>query len=152
MIRVEEHKPEVSFRQIVSDDFDFLWRLHNAALKEYVEKTWGWDEGRQRELFAEGFNTNNGKIIVVDGADAGYLWTIEKEAETFLVSIRLLPEFQNVGIGTKVIEDMLAKSKKLVRLQVMKINPAQNLYKRLGFETIGETETHFLMQTRSKNP
>ncbi len=105
---------------------------------------------RQRELFAEGFNTNNGKIIVVDGADAGYLWTIEKEAETFLVSIRLLPEFQNVGIGTKVIEDMLAKSKKLVRLQVMKINPAQNLYRRLGFETVGETETHFLMKTKSK--
>ena len=148
MRNADEHNLEISFRQITFDDFDFLWRLHNAALKEYVEKTWGWDEGRQRELFAEGFNTNNGKIIVVDGADAGYLWTIEKEAETFLVSIRLLPEFQNVGIGTKVIEDMLAKSKKLVRLQVMKINPAQNLYRMLGFETVGETETHFIMQTK----
>ena len=148
MRNADEHNLEISFRQITFDDFDFLWRLHNAALREYVEKTWGWDEGRQRELFAEGFNTNNGKIIVVDGADAGYLWTIEKEAETFLVSIRLLPEFQNVGIGTKVIEDVLAKSKKLVRLQVLKINPAQNLYRMLGFETVGETETHFIMQTK----
>ena len=90
MKNANEHKPQVSFRQIVSDDFDFLWRLHNAALKVYVEKTWGWNEERQRELFTEGFNTSNGEIIVVDDTDAGYLWTIEKETETLLVSIRLL--------------------------------------------------------------
>ena len=148
MVRDEKHKPEVSFRPITSDDFDFLWLLHNVALKEYVEKTWGWDEKRQRELFAEDFNTNNGRIIVVNDTDAGYLWAIEKETETLLVSIRLLPEFQNRGIGTKVIEDVLVKSNKPVRLQVLKINPAQNLYKRLGFETVGETETHFLMRTK----
>jgi ribosomal protein S18 acetylase RimI-like enzyme len=148
MKNANEHKPQVSFRQIVSDDFDFLWRLHNAALKVYVEKTWGWNEERQRELFTEGFNTNNGKIIVVDDTDAGYLWTIEKETETLLVSVRLLPEYQNKGFGTKVIENVLAKSKKPVRLQVLKINPAQNLYKRLGFETVGETNTHFIMRTK----
>jgi ribosomal protein S18 acetylase RimI-like enzyme len=148
MKNANEHKPQVSFRQIVSDDFDFLWRLHNAALKVYVEKTWGWDEERQRELFAENFNAINGELIVVDDADAGYLWTIEKETETLLVSIRLLPEYQNKGIGTKVIKNVLTKSKKPVRLQVLKINPAQNLYKRLSFETVSETEMHFIMRTK----
>ena len=148
MKNADERKLKVSFRKITSTDFDFLWLLHNAALKEYVEKTWGWDENRQRELFAEGFDTNNGEIIVVGGADAGYLCTIEKEAATLLVSIRILPEYQNRGIGTKIIKDVSAKSKKHVRLQVLKINPAQNLYRKLGFETVGETETHFLMQTK----
>lgn len=141
-----ENEFEISFRQITSSDFDFLRRLHNAALKEYIEKTWGWNEELQRRLFAENFDPKNGEIILVKGADAGYLWIIEKEAETLLVSIRLLPEFQNRGIGTKLIEDVLAKSKKPVRLQVLKINPARNLYRRLGFETFGETETHFLMR------
>ncbi len=148
MRNADEHNLEISFRQITFDDFDFLWRLHNAALREYVEKTWGWDEERQRRLFAESFDANNGEIIVIGGADAGYLWTAEREMETILVSIRILPEYQNRGIGKKIIEDVLVKSKKPVRLQVLKINPAQNLYKRLGFETIGETETHFLMQTK----
>lgn len=152
MQNADERKPEINFRRIAADDFDFLWRLHNAALKEYVEKTRGWDENRQRRLFAESFDTNNGEIIVVKGADAGYLWTIVKETEMLLVSIRILPEHQNSGIGTKVIEDILTKSKKPVRLQVLKINPAQNLYKRLGFEKVGETETHFLMKTKSKKP
>ncbi len=148
MRNADEHNLEISFRQITFDDFDFLWRLHNAALREYVEKTWGWDEERQRRLFAESFDANNGEIIVIGGADAGYLWTAEREMETILVSIRILPEYQNRGIGKKIIEDVLVKSKKPVRLQVLKINPAQNLYKRLGFETIGETETHFLMQAK----
>ncbi len=150
MRNADEHNLEISFRQITFDDFDFLWRLHNAALREYVEKTWGWDEERQRRLFAESFDANNGEIIVIGGADAGYLWTAEREMGTILVSIRILPEYQNRGIGKKIIEDVLVKSKKPVRLQVLKINPAQNLYKRLGFETISETETHFLMKTKSK--
>jgi ribosomal protein S18 acetylase RimI-like enzyme len=150
MRNADEHNLEISFRQITFDDFDFLWRLHNAALREYVEKTWDWDEERQRRLFAESFDANNGEIIVIGGADAGYLWAAEREMETILVSIRILPEYQNRGIGKKIIEDVLVKSKKPVRLQVLKINPAQNLYKRLGFETISETETHFLMKTKSK--
>ncbi|HLM00911.1 MAG TPA: GNAT family N-acetyltransferase, partial [Pyrinomonadaceae bacterium] len=73
----------------------------------------------------------------------------EKKDETALVSIRLLPEFQNRGIGTKLIKDVLAASiakNKPVRLQVLKINPARNLYERLGFEISGETGTHFLMR------
>lgn len=137
---------DVNFRQIKTEDFEFLWRLHNAALKEYVTKTWGWDEERQRFLFERDFNTDNGKIIVFEGKDAGFLWIKEKDAETLLVSIRLLPEVQNKGIGTKIIKDLLKESEKPVTLQVMKINPAQDLYKRLGFQIVGETETHFLLR------
>ncbi len=32
-----------------------------------------------------------------------------------------------------------------VRLQVIKGNPARNLYERLGFTVTGETDTHLLM-------
>ena len=82
---------QIELRQIEPSDFDFLWRLHNAALKEYVTQTWGWDENWQRESFIKTFNPSEGKIIVIDGKDAGYLWVIEKENEVLLASIRLLP-------------------------------------------------------------
>lgn len=140
---------EITFRQIKAEDFEFLWRLHNAALKEYVARTWGWNEALQREMFEREFKPDDGKIILADGADAGFFRVIEKKTETLLVSIRLLPEFQNKGIGAKIIKDLLEKSEKTekpVTLQVLKINPAQNLYKRLGFEIVGETETHFWMK------
>jgi ribosomal protein S18 acetylase RimI-like enzyme len=137
---------QIELRQIELSDFDFLWRLHNAALKDYVTQTWGWDENWQRESFIKTFNPSEGKIIVIDGEDAGYLWVIEKENETLLASIRLLPGFQNHGIGSKIIRDLLDKSEKPVTLQVLKVNPAQRLYERLGFEICEETATHFTMK------
>jgi len=138
----------ITFRPIVADDFEFLWRLHNAALKEYVEQTWGWNEAWQRKDFESKFNPNDGEIMVINGTDAGYLWTVEKETEVLLASIRLLPEFQRRGIGAKIIADLLNQTQKPVRLQVLKINPARALYERLGFEIVGETETHFTMRTK----
>ena len=137
----------ITFRKIKPEDFEFLWRLHNAALKEYVTKTWGWDEVWQRRNFSQTFDPGIGEIIVVDELDAGFLWVNEHEAETVLVSIRLLPEFQNKGIGTKIIREILDSSKNPVRLQVLKVNPALNLYKRLGFKVFSENETHFSMRT-----
>jgi hypothetical protein len=33
-----------------------------------------------------------------------------------------------------------------VRLRVLRVNPAERLYWRLGFEVVGETESHLLME------
>ena len=133
-------------RPVKPEDFEFLRLLHRAALKEYVEQTWGWDEEFQQKGFAADFDAATGEIVVIDGKDAGFWWTIEKENEILLASIRLLPEFQNKGIGTKLIEALIADSRKPIRLQVLKVNPARRLYEKLGFRIDGETETHFLMK------
>ncbi|CAN5600415.1 hypothetical protein BH24ACI2_BH24ACI2_15400 [soil metagenome] len=129
-------------------------QLHNAALKQYVTQTWGWDNDWQQQNFERNFNSDVGEIIVINGTDAGFLWVIEKETETLLASIRMLPEFQNKGIGTKIIQKIIGESQKKnkpVRLQVLKINPAKKLYERLGFEIFDETKTHFLMKTPNKD-
>jgi len=138
----------IDFRQITNNDLEFLWKLHNLALKDYVAQTWDWDEDWQRLDFTEKFNPADGKIIVVVGVDAGFWRTIERETETLLVSIRILPEFQNRGVGTKIIKNLLNESKNPVRLQVLKVNPAHRLYERLGFKIFDETETHFKMIRR----
>ncbi len=137
---------KISFRPIKQKDFEFLWRLHNAALKDYVTQTWGWDEDWQKRNFAETFKPEKAQIIVFEEKDVGYWEVSEKETETVLISIRLLPEYQRRGIGTKIIKDLLDNSQKPVRLQVLKVNPAKKLYERLGFEIIDETDTHFLMK------
>lgn len=137
---------KIEFRKIENKDFDFLWRLHNAALKKYVSQTWGWDENWQRDNFAEEFDTRNGKIIVFENQDAGFLWYKETSPENLLVSIRLLPEFQNKGIGTRIIENLIKNSDKPIKLQVLKINPARRLYERLGFQITDKSETHYMMK------
>jgi len=60
--------------------------------------------------------------------------------------IELLPEFQNMGIGKKIIKDLISKNKP-VNLQVLKQNPAVRLYKELGFKITGETDLKYQMST-----
>ena len=141
---------EIAFRSIKPNDLEFLWQLHNLTLKEYITQTWGWDEDWQWREFVRQFNPAIGKIIVVDGADAGFLWVSEKPTEIKLVSIRLLPQFQKLGLGTQVIRDLISNARaqsKCVILHVLKVNPARRLYERLGFAIAEELENHFLMRT-----
>jgi ribosomal protein S18 acetylase RimI-like enzyme len=137
---------QVTFRSIKTEDKEFLRELNNLVMKDYVTQTWGWDEDWQRQYFVKNFDKNNGEIIVFDNADIGFYRVIEEQNETFLVSILILPEFQKKGIGTKLIQDLILKKTKPIRLQVLKVNPAQNLYKCLGFKKVSETETHLIMK------
>jgi GNAT superfamily N-acetyltransferase len=73
----------------------------------------------------------------------------EGPAEIFLGSLLILPGYQGRGLGTAVIRDVIGRAERLglpVALQVLKVNPAIRLYQRLGFATVGETATHFLMR------
>jgi hypothetical protein len=45
------HSP-YQLRPATAADYDFLYQLKVAALKEYVAATWGWDEAYQRQHFA----------------------------------------------------------------------------------------------------
>ena len=136
---------EIRLRPITDADLEFLWHLHNAALKKYVTETWGWDEEWQRRNFEERFNADNGTIIVVNHSDAGFWWVNERSDEIFLVSIHLLPAFQRRGIGTRLIRSLTDNSYKPVRLKVLKVNPARRLYERLGFSISDDLDTHFMM-------
>ena len=51
-----------------------------------------------------------------------------------------------MGIGTFLLKGIIALGKP-VRLQVLFENTeAANLYKRLGFQVVGESDTHFKMR------
>ncbi len=140
---------KINFRAVTENDYNFLWRLHIAAFQDYVKKTWGWNEDWQRHNFAANFKPSSAFIIVYENVDVGFFWQIEKKNEILLASIRILPEYQNKNIGTKIIKDLLASTNKNVRLHVLKVNPARNLYARLGFVIKDETDTHFVMERKS---
>ena len=46
-------RPAWRLRPITHDDFEWAYTLHKAALGEYVERTWGWDERVQRRMFSD---------------------------------------------------------------------------------------------------
>jgi ribosomal protein S18 acetylase RimI-like enzyme len=139
---------DIRLRPATFDDVDTLYRIHRAALGPYVEQTWGWDERWQAGHFREHFDVSVRQVIEYHGQAIGFLDVIEEEGRTLLASIRITPEFQRRGIGTFLIRGVLHRAESRgvpVVLRVLRINPARSLYERLGFETVGVSDTHYTM-------
>jgi GNAT superfamily N-acetyltransferase len=136
-------------RSACQDDYDFLYRLLVQTMKLYVEQTWGWDEAYQQERFRQKFDPAAYQIILIDGHDVGALAVERRATEMFLAEIQLLPEYQRRGLGTAVVQDIVAAALRdglPMKLQVLKVNPARRLYERLGFTVTAETATHVVMR------
>jgi ribosomal protein S18 acetylase RimI-like enzyme len=141
---------QISLRPATRDDYDFLWWLHRATMRPYVEKTWGWDEQWQAQHFRDRFDPNTCEIIEGGGEPIGCISVERRKDSLFLAVIEIAPDRQNQGIGTKLIQALCDEANDRgvpVELQVIKVNhPARRFYERLGFAVIGETETHYLMR------
>jgi ribosomal protein S18 acetylase RimI-like enzyme len=138
----------LGYRSATESDIDFLYALRVATMKEYVDKTWGWDDTFQQSIFRKNYVPAKVQILTFDGQDIGMLSVEERDEDIFLKTVEIHPAFQSQGIGTAIISQILAdgvKKGKSVRLQVLKVNPAKRLYDRLGFSVIEETSTHYIM-------
>ena len=86
-------------------------------------------------------------LILVDGEPAGRLYVARWEDQVRIVDIALLPEYRGRGIGTRLIEELFAEadsSGRPVRIHVEMNNPAMTLYRRLGFEQVGDPSGIYL--------
>jgi ribosomal protein S18 acetylase RimI-like enzyme len=135
-----------TLRPTTADDRDFLFALHRAAMRPYVDATWGWDDDEQARMFDQNFDPAGQQIVQLDGVDAGMLAVEETDDEICLDVIEIHPRFQRRGLGTEVIRSVLARGAatgKPVTLRVLHTNPrARSLYERLGFQAFREIETH----------
>jgi ribosomal protein S18 acetylase RimI-like enzyme len=131
-------------------DYDFLYALDEATMREYVTRTYGsWDDDFQARRFREKFDPSTIRIIVVAGRDVGMVQTERTESEVILANIRVTPAQQGQGLGTAIIANILEEARQAnlaVRLRVLKVNPARGLYERLGFRVVEETPTHYVMR------
>lgn len=132
-------------RPVKDSDMEFLWTLQKETMQYYVEAIWGWNEDDQRKRFLDKFKTDNRKILECDGKSIG-LWHIETHPDhIFLASILIQPSYQNRGVGTAKISELIKEADKCkipIRLQVLLGNPAVNFYKRLGFSEYTRSDTH----------
>jgi ribosomal protein S18 acetylase RimI-like enzyme len=138
----------IGLRPGTLEDREYLWWLHRETMRDYVDKTWGWDEAFQRGRFDDNFDPLSLLIIQRDSEPIGYISIRRPGDEIFLAAIEIAPAQQNQGIASQLINELLDeadRSRLPVKLSVLKINPARRLYERLGFQCTGETSTHYLM-------
>jgi len=91
----------------------------------------------------------NFDLILLKKKSIGRLYVHRQATTIRVVDIALLPAYQNQGIGTFLLKNILEearKTHKTVSLHVEKTNPALKLYERLGFERKTEVGIRFLLE------
>ncbi|MBD2472966.1 GNAT family N-acetyltransferase [Nostoc sp. FACHB-145] len=142
-------------------DEPFLFELYASTRAEELD-AWGWDES-QRNLFLQmqfkaqqwTYRTNfpdaQQQLVKLGDRSIGSILVHRSAAEICLVSIALLPEYRNQGIGTYLIQQLLQKAtqtQRSVKLQLLSGSRVFRLYQRLGFTKIGDSVIHWQMEWR----
>ena len=142
-----------SLRGAERKDEDFLFALHRDAMRAYVDATWGWDEEWQRAHFAANYAPERQAVIVHGGTvrcDVGRISLTRHWRKILPRDIELIGPERNHGVGSAIISAVLAlarNSDRFVELRVLRCNPAQRLYARLGFRVIEDDGARLRMRT-----
>jgi ribosomal protein S18 acetylase RimI-like enzyme len=143
---------DVSRRPATPADTSFARRAHHAAVRDIVERQFGpWNEEQQNDFFVTDWNVDTAEIILADGINVGYCIVEDRPSDIHLRELVLDPAHQGCGIGTHFIrqlQDSATQQAKPIRLGTLHENRAVALYRRLGFEPIGRTSTHVLLEWR----
>ena len=93
-------------------------------------------------------NSKSIELIYLNDKLVGFYNGKMKDDKSFEIgNICIIPEYQNNGIGTAVLKEILFENNNRdIILQCFKKNPASELYERMGFEKIIETQTHYIMK------
>lgn len=139
----------IHLRPAAESDSEFCYKVKKEALGLYVAQIWGWDEDFQREFHRRDFEAARPDVVVCESLDVGTFEITRQIDHIHLGEFYLLPHFQRQGIGTLLLEQVLAEATEKglpARLEVLKNNPVQSLYKRHGFIIVGQREHHFLLE------
>ena len=109
----------------------------------------GWDEVRHTRHFNECWERGRISIIKVNGVPVGMIQLFEQADAVEVGEIQIQPSHQSQGIGSRILKDIVArarKERKKVTLSVgLKNGRALQLYQRLGFRKVAQSETHHHM-------
>jgi GNAT superfamily N-acetyltransferase len=109
-----------------SEDAAFALHVTEACMRVYAEQSWGsWDGRADLHLAFD-------EVIQLAGRDIGLIGVDRRWDGWFLDKFYLLPNYQNRGIGSYLLQRAKAAQVEL-RLAVLEVNPARLFYERHGF-------------------
>jgi GNAT superfamily N-acetyltransferase len=163
--RSRQHAGAITRRPIRPGDEGFLYEVYaSTRLDELVAL--GWSDAQrkaflrmqftaQHQSYLAQFPAADFQIILWHGSPIGRLYIEPRHDEIRGIDIAILPEYRQAGLGTAIIQDLLAKAArehKPFRIHVEKFNRAQNLYKHLGFTTLADDGMYLFMEWQPGPP
>lgn len=137
------------------DDMAWLYTTFKRTMQSYIEDTWGWDEVLQSHSFQDLLPARSFYIASAAHGDIGALNLREKSDHLWLEMLLVPPEFQGQGIGRQLLEwaqRQASAADKPLQLSVLKLNPAQDFYRHLGFVSTQEDRWSLKMQWAAEAP
>jgi len=136
----------LSERAAAAGDGDFLFHLYASTRADELAVA-GWPAAQlesflrmqfhaRRQSYESIYPEAKQTILLSDGVAAGAAIVCHGSEEIRLVDIALLPEFRHRGLGTLWIGRLIQQARtadRPLRLSVLRGNPAERLYQRLGF-------------------
>ena len=137
------------------EEIKFIYNLRKKVYQKYIEKIYGeWNEESQKKLFNKFMKENlkNIELIYLKDELVGFYNGKTKDNKSFEIgNICIMPEFQNKGIGTAVLKEIVFENKeKDIVLNCFKEDSTIGTYEKMGFEKIMETKQHYIMKKIKK--
>lgn len=127
-------------------DGEWLFELYRTTMKDYVEKTWGWDERAQRDGLFNHLGVNN-FVICSTGSEVAGCFCLKDEGEHYWLHLVLIrPSLQSRGLGRVIMEHIQSIANvagKGIQFCTLKVNPATDFYRHLGYLQYKEDEACF---------
>lgn len=142
---------QIALRPAVTQDFEYCRRVYFAGMDQVIREL-NLDRTAQSDGFRQQWVLTEVQIITLDGSDVGWLQVKIKSEELFVAQLFGDIPVQGRGIGTEIMNRLIVDAERAhhsVRLAVAKVNPAVQLYKRLGFHITHEDDRKFYMK---RNP
>ena len=150
---------EVRLRPFTTDDLPFLQRLYASTREAELQQTDWNDEQKtgflqmqfdlQHNYYQQHFKHARFDVVTYHEQDIGRLYIEWRTDELRIIDIAFLPEYRGRGIGSTMLQSLLAQAKekrKSVGLHVEYYNPALLLYRRFGFREIAENGVYRQMK------
>ena len=141
---------KMRLRSVAAHDEEFLLAVYaSTRAQELAQVQWEpgqqeafvkWQFEMQRREYDARFPDAQYNVIEINGQPVGRIWLGRSDDEIRLLDIALLPEFQNRGAGTLLVNHLIDEARssgKRLRHMVFVLNDnADRFYERLGFVVI----------------
>lgn len=149
----------VRLRLATREDEPFLYAVYASTRAEELALV-DWDDSQksaflqmqftaQHRYYHEQFADAAFQVIECSGTAVGRLYVARGPSEIRIIDIALLPPYRNRGIGSWLIRQLqgeAASTGKRLSIHVERMNPALQLYTRLGFQLVADQGVYLLME------